>query len=93
LKIEQLEGQQPILYREEYKKNDFFEYKNFKLNYYYIKQSSKPKAVVFYFHGMYSHANESGYFGDVISKNNNIDIYALDFMNAGKSEGEMWGYY
>jgi hypothetical protein len=42
---------------------------------------------------MYSHANESGYFGDVISKNNNIDIYALDFMNAGKSEGEMRGYY
>jgi hypothetical protein len=42
---------------------------------------------------MYCHANESGYFGDVISKATNVDVYALDFMNAGKSEGEMKGYY
>lgn len=42
---------------------------------------------------MYFHGNGAGYLADVISKNAPINIYALDFKNAGKSEGDCPGYY
>ncbi len=42
---------------------------------------------------MYFHGNGSGYFADIISKNTSVNIYALDFKNAGKSEGDCPGYY
>lgn len=42
---------------------------------------------------MYFHGNGAGYMADVISKNASINIYSLDFKNAGKSEGDCPGYY
>ena len=42
---------------------------------------------------MYFHANGSGYLADVISQNSLTNVYALDFKNAGKSEGDCPGYY
>lgn len=48
---------------------------------------------MFFFHGMYCNGNTSGYLADVISKTCGINCYALDFLNAGKSESPEPGYY
>ena len=43
---------------------------------------------------MYCHGGTSGYLADVIlSMVNNVNIYAMDFKNAGLSEGDCPGYY
>jgi alpha-beta hydrolase superfamily lysophospholipase len=42
---------------------------------------------------MYFHGNGSGYLADVVSANTSVNVYALDFKNAGKSEGDCPGYY
>lgn len=43
---------------------------------------------------MYCHGGDSGYLADMICQNiQNVNIYALDFKNAGLSEGDCPGYY
>jgi len=43
---------------------------------------------------MYCYGGMSGYLADVIaSQNKNVNVYALDFKNAGFSEGLCPGYY
>jgi hypothetical protein len=47
---------------------------------------------MFYFHGLNSHANSSGYMGVSVSENCKINVYALDFKNFGLSGGDIRGY-
>jgi alpha-beta hydrolase superfamily lysophospholipase len=41
---------------------------------------------------MNSHGGKSGYFGVNIAKNTQINVYSLDFLNFGKSQGDLRGY-
>ncbi len=58
------------------------------MNYYYAEKCNDPKAVLFYFHGMNSHGNNSGYFAMNIFDKCEINVYAMDFKNFGQSGGE-----
>ncbi len=89
----QLSGDQPKFFVKHFPASDKFNYNDIKLHYYYIEEHKNPSAVLFFFHGMYFHGDGSGYFADVLSKNTSVNIYSLDFKNAGKSEGECPGYY
>lgn len=42
---------------------------------------------MFYFHGLNSHGNNSGYMGVNVSETCKINVYALDFTNFGQSGG------
>ncbi len=45
------------------------------------------KAILFYFPGLNAHANSSAYFTIGIAEKCNIDVYALDYKNFGRSSG------
>jgi hypothetical protein len=43
---------------------------------------------------MYCHGGNSGYLASLIADSiKNVNIYAIDFKNAGQSEGDCPGYY
>lgn len=57
-----------------------------------MEQNNKPKAIVIHFHGYRGHGGTSGYYADVIAKNNpGVNIYAFDQLNFGQSEGPCRG--
>jgi alpha-beta hydrolase superfamily lysophospholipase len=42
---------------------------------------------------MYCNSNNGGLLAEAISKKCNINVYGLDFLNAGKSQSDEPGYY
>ena len=90
----QLKGNQPKFFEKEYPNHGKFKYGDFQLSYGYIETCDKPDALVFFWHGMYCYGGMSGYLADVITKSiKKVNIYALDFKNAGLSEGDCPGFY
>lgn len=70
-----------------------FSYKTYTLNYYHTELHSQPDAILFCLHGLNSNGNNSAYFGVNISNIiKNVNVYALDFLNFGKSDGGYKGY-
>ena len=42
---------------------------------------------------MYCNSNDGGLLGQIVSKNAGINVYGLDFINAGNSQSDEPGYY
>lgn len=62
------------------------------MHYYSNECSPKPKVALFLFHGMGSHSGFSGYYANTIWENiEGLNLYALDQLNFGKSEGPFRG--
>jgi hypothetical protein len=93
LTIHQEDGDLSKLKRVRFPNRNFFEFEGQKLNYNYFEVNPNPKAVLFYFHGLYSHSNNGGLLGEIVSKKCNINVYGLDFLNAGSSQNDEPGYY
>jgi len=92
LNTPQDQGPASIL-KEEYPQEARFKYKQYKLNYYFTETTSEPEAVLFYLHGLNSYGGASAYMGVNIAKTiPNVNVYALDFLNFGKSKGDYKGY-
>jgi pimeloyl-ACP methyl ester carboxylesterase len=91
LAMPQEDGQCHI-YKEEYPHDDYFTFQGRNLHYYYTSPHSKPKAVLFFFHGLNSHGGSSGYVGNTLAKLTETNVYAIDFLNFGKSIGCYKGY-
>jgi len=51
-----------------------------------------PKAILVHFHGLNGHGGSSDYFSSVIAdKNKELNIYVMDQLNFGQSEGPFRG--
>jgi alpha-beta hydrolase superfamily lysophospholipase len=42
---------------------------------------------------MYCNSNNAGLLGQIVSENTGMNVYGLDFINAGKSQSDEPGYY
>ena len=93
LKTPQIDGDLSKIKIMKFPNQESFDFEDHKLNYNYIEATQNPKAVLFYFHGMYCHSNQGGLLGYIVSKNCGINVYGLDFLNAGQSESLEPGYY
>lgn len=92
LAVEQLPGPPPFSFKKPFLSESTFSYKGHNLHYYASESSLNPKAVLFYFHGMNGHGRSSGYFNNTIKERiGEINVYACDQMNFGKSEGPFRG--
>lgn len=62
LDIKQLKGEY-ALYRKDYPLHGKWQHRGYELHYYYYLNPVQPaKAIIFFFPGLNSHANSSGYF-------------------------------
>jgi hypothetical protein len=85
---------EPIkLHREEYPHEDSLLYKQYRLHYYSTQPIDQPSVVLFYIHGLNSNGGNSAYMGVKIAEViPNSVVYAIDFLNFGKSHGDYKGY-
>lgn len=81
------------MFKIDYPSSDQWEYKGFQLHYHYYKSDSlkDPKGILFYLHGLNAHGESSGYTMIGAAEKLGMDVYALDFMNFGRSEGPFRG--
>jgi alpha-beta hydrolase superfamily lysophospholipase len=76
----------------EYPSEESFNYEGYKVNYYKLENTNKPKAIFIHFHGYCSHGGVTGYYADVIARHNSeVNVYAFDQLNFGKSKGSCQG--
>jgi hypothetical protein len=58
------------------------------MNYYHTAINPNPTALLFYLHGLNSYGGSSSYLGTTVAATiPNVNVYALDFLNFGKSDG------
>jgi len=93
LKTPQLETDISTMKKTYFPNQGNFDFDGHRLNFNFIEATSNPKAILFYFHGMYCNSSDGGLLGQVVSKNTGINVYGLDFINAGKSQSDEPGYY
>lgn len=86
-------GKPTLVEREGYPHEDCFAYKEHTLHYYHTAPHPEPAALIFYLHGLNSHGGNSSYFGNRAGEElGKVNVYALDFLNFGKSDGGYKGY-
>ena len=93
LKTPQIDGDLSKIKIMKFPSQGSLDFEDHKLNYNFIETTQNPKAILFYFHGMYCHSNQGALLGYTVSKNCGINVYGLDFLNAGQSESLEPGYY
>ncbi len=92
LEIKQDPNPPPVIFKKDYPSTSKFTYQNYQLHYYSLEQTDSPQAIFFYVHGMNAHGGGSGYLASIISeKNTTTNVYALDQMNFGQSDGPFRG--
>jgi hypothetical protein len=69
LKTPQIDGDLSKIKKFKFPDHGNFEFDDHRLNYNYIETLSNPKAILFYFHGMYCNSNDAGLLARVVSKN------------------------
>lgn len=86
-------GKPKLVEPQDYPHEDYFPYNDYQIHYYHTQIHPEPAALVFYLHGLNSHGGNSSYFGRrVAGELGKVNVYAIDFLNFGKSEGEYKGY-
>ncbi len=82
-----------IFYHKDYPLHNKWRHQGYELHYYsYLNPVQPAKAIIFFFPGMNSHANTSGYFAMGVAEKCQADVYALDYKNFGRSAGNERGY-
>lgn len=86
-------GRPKLVEREDYPHSHSFPFREHTLHYYHTPIHPEPTALVFYLHGLNSHGGNSSYFGTrTASELEKVNVYALDFLNFGRSDGGYKGF-
>jgi alpha-beta hydrolase superfamily lysophospholipase len=86
-------GKPTLVDKKDYPHEDYFSYGEYSVHYYHTIIHLEPSALVFYLHGLNSHGGNSSYFGNRVADSvHNVNVYAIDFLNFGKSDGGFKGY-
>lgn len=84
---------QAFLIEADYPHESTFTYKGYSLNYFHTDVNPNPSALIFFIHGLNSYGGNSAYLGNTYAATiPNVNVYALDFLNFGKSGGDYRGY-
>jgi pimeloyl-ACP methyl ester carboxylesterase len=63
------------------------------MNYYHTHVHSRPDALIFCLHGLNSHGGSTSYLATrIVESTPNVNVYAVDFLNFGNSDGGYKGY-
>ena len=92
VETQQLTTPPPFNYQIPFPEESTFRYKEYDLQYYSLENTARPKAIIVIIHGVNANGVDFGYFAKKITdKNKELNVYAFDQMNFGKSQGDVRG--
>lgn len=93
LEEKQLSIPPPFNYQQPFPAEADLPYMGHSLHYYSLENTANPKAILVMIHGVNSNGGTFGYIANRIAdKNKEVNIYAYDQINFGKSTGDTKGF-